>query len=118
LEFFDRTSRKINWEKFFTASVLLSLLTVIAATVRTTFQPWYLIFPISLAAFVPKKFYILIPALLSTILGLLIYVPYVYMTDYAKGYPLVTMGIESVGVVIIILSVFLYFLRAKFFLRH
>jgi len=118
LEYFDRTKRKINWEMFFVASFLLSLLTVAGATVRTTFQPWYLIFPLSLVAFVPKKLYILIPVLLSTVFGLAIYIPYIYMTDYAKGYPIVAAAIESVGLVSIVVSVLFYFLKTKLSLRH
>src|ERR1035437_10026606 len=45
LEFFDRTKRKINWELFFIGSFVLSLLTVVLASYRTTFQPWYLVLP-------------------------------------------------------------------------
>jgi hypothetical protein len=118
LELFDRTKRKINWEKFFIVSILLSLLTVFAVTVRTTFQPWYLVFPLSLAAFVSKKFYILIPALLATIFGVLIYVPYVYMTDYAKEYPRFVNYIEIVGLLAILFFVVFYFFKLKFLSKH
>lgn len=115
LEFFDRTNRKINWEKFFMAAILLSLLTVFIATIRTTFQPWYLVFPLSLAAFVPKKFYISIPSIVASIFGLLIYVPYVYMTDYAKGYPQIIQNIEVTGVAAVVIITIVYFLKLKLF---
>jgi hypothetical protein len=111
LEFFDRTNRKINWEKFFMAAILLSLLTVFIATIRTTFQPWYLVFPLSLAAFVPKKFYIFIPSIVVSIFGILIYVPYVYMTDYAKGYPQIIQNIEITGITAVIFFTIVYFLK-------
>jgi hypothetical protein len=118
LEFFDRTKRKINWEKFFIWSFLLSLLTVILATVRTTFQPWYLIFPLSLATFIPRKYYIFIPAIVATIFGLLIYVPYVYMTDYAKQYPLFVNYIEIAGLLAVVLSTVVYYLKLKVSPKH
>jgi len=118
LEFFDRTKRKINWEKFFIWSFLLSLLTVILATARTTFQPWYLIFPLSLATFIPRKFYIFIPSVIATIFGLLIYVPYVFMTDYAKQYPLSVNYIEIAGFLAILLFTAVYYLKLKLSLKH
>ena len=87
LEFFDRTKRKINWEKFFITGIALSLLTVLFASIRTTFQPWYLIFPLSLSAFVAKKPYVFVPSFVASMFAVSIYVPYVLITDYAKGYP-------------------------------
>jgi predicted membrane-bound dolichyl-phosphate-mannose-protein mannosyltransferase len=97
LEFLDRTNRKINWEKFFIAAVILSLLTVLVASIRTTFQPWYLVFPLSMAAFVSKKLYVLVPSLVASIFSVSIYIPYVLMTDYAKGYPQIIQNIELSG---------------------
>jgi hypothetical protein len=118
LEFFDKTKRKINWEKFFITAFILSLSTVLLATIRTTFQPWYLVFPLSLAAFVPKKFYIFIPSLIATIFALSVYIPYVYMTDYAKGYPQAVQIIEAIGLLAIVIFLSLYFLRLKFFSKR
>ncbi len=113
LEWLDRTNRKINWEKFFMVSIVLSLATVVVATIRTTFQPWYFIFPISLACFLSKKNYILILTLLISIVCALLYVPYLYLTDYAKGYPAVLEDFEVVGLAIILLTSFFYFLKHK-----
>jgi len=118
LEFFERKKRKINWELFFVLSFLLSLSTIILATFRTTFQPWYLIFPLSIAAFVSRKFYIFIPSVVATIFGLLIYVPYVYMTDYAKAYPAFVGYIEIAGFVAIFLFTLLYWLKLKTSPKH
>jgi hypothetical protein len=114
-EFFDRTGRKINWEKFFVTAVLLSLSTVLLATIRTTFQPWYLVFPLSLAAFVAHKKYIVMPALLAAIFSTGIYIPYVFMTDYAKGYPQVIQNIEIIGLVLTIVIPLAYLAKLRFF---
>lgn len=105
IEFFDRTGRKINWEKFFISSVILSLATALFASFRTTFQPWYLVFPLSLVAFIPRKSYVSIPAFVASIFAMGIYIPYVYMTDYAKGYPQIIQNIELIGLVAVLISV-------------
>lgn len=115
LEFFDRTKRRINWDKFFTWSFLLSLLTILFASIRTTFQPWYLVFPLSLAAFVPKKYFILTPSIIGTIFAFSVYIPYVYMTDYAKGYPETVQIIEIVGLLAVVILPVFYSLKLKFF---
>jgi hypothetical protein len=109
-EFMDRTGRKINWEKFFITATILSLSTIVLATIRTNFQPWYLIFPLSMAAFVVQKKYILIPSLVASIFAISIYVPYVLMTDYAKGYPQIIQSIEIVGVAAVLISLVLILL--------
>jgi hypothetical protein len=114
----DRKSKKINWELFFIGSFMLSLLTVVLATIRSTFQPWYLVLPLSVAAFIPRKYYIFIPSIIATIFGLLIYVPYVYMTDYASQYPTIVGYIELAGCLTIILFTLFYYVKLKVSPRH
>jgi hypothetical protein len=118
LEFFNITKRKISWEKFFVTAVALSLLTVLLATIRTNFQPWYLVFPLAMAAFVPKKMYIFIPSIIATIFAVSVYIPYVFMTDYAKGYPLIVQNIEIVGLVVFVISIFVSPLIVKIFSKR
>jgi hypothetical protein len=117
-EFLDRTNRKINWEKFFIVSVALALFTIAFASIRTTFQPWYLIFPLSMAAFVPKKTYIFIPSLVASIFAVAIYVPYVLMTDYAKGYPQIIQNIELAGAITVLILTVLILIGMKFLLKR
>src|ERR1035437_8956460 len=105
LEFVEKIGKKINWEKFFISATVLSLSTVLLASIRTTFQPWYIVFPLSMAAFVSQKKYIAIPALVASVFAVSIYVPYVLMTDYAKGYPQIVQNIEIVGVAAVLISV-------------
>ena len=118
LMFFEKTKRKIDWEKIFLFAVGLSLVTIPFAVLRTTFQPWYILFPLSLAAFVSKKYYILIPFSIASFFGVLIYAPYVYMTDYAKPYPVVIQNIEIAGVISIIVFTSLFFLKIKLLSKH
>lgn len=118
LEYFDRTKKKINWEIFFTSALVLSLTTVIFATIRTTFQPWYLIFPLSLSSFLSKRYYILIPAILISIFSMSLYVIYVYMTDYAKEYPSIIQNIQLVELGVVLIYLLGYFFKSNFFHKH
>ena len=118
VSYLEKTKKKINWEKIFIFSVLFSVFTVVIASQRTTFQPWYLVFSFSLASFVSRKYYIFIPALILSFFAILIYVAYVYMTDYAKNYPLVIFNIELAGVFMAAALTFLYFLKTRLLGKH
>ena len=116
--YLEKTKKKINWEKIFILSVLFSVFTVVIASQRTTFQPWYLALSFSLASFVSRKYYIFIPALILSFFSILIYVAYVYMADYAKDYPLVIFNIELAGVFMAAALTFLYFLKTRLLSKH
>jgi hypothetical protein len=118
LEFMEKIGKKINWEKFFVAATVLSLSTVLLATIRTNFQPWYLIFPLSMAAFVSNKKYIAIPAFVASVFAVSVYIPYVLMTDYAKGYPQVIQNIELVGLFIVLGLIVVLSLKQLLFSRR
>lgn len=118
LLYFERTKKQINWEKFFVAAFVLGIITIPIATIRTTFQPWYLLLPLSVASFIPKKYYIFIPSFTATVFSAAIYIPYVYMTDYAKGYPQVIFNIEAIGVLAVFLFTLLYFLKKRLLFKN
>ena len=96
--FYLQTKKKsIDWERVFIIFVILSLLGAILATIRTNFQPWYLLGSLSFAAFISKKYYIFVPFIILSFFGALVYVPYVYLTDYNENYPAIVSFIESIG---------------------
>lgn len=111
--YLQRKSKEINWEKMFQYGFILSIITVLVATLRTTFQPWYLIFPFTMAAFIPKKYYVFIPVIVSSIFSIIIYTVYVYMTDYAKPYPSTIQSIQVVGVIVGVVIISGYYLLPR-----
>lgn len=111
--YFEKTKRRVNWEVVFLSSVVLSLSAISFASFRTTFQPWYLIVSFALGSLIAKKYYIFIPVLVSTISCLFIYGVYVYMSDYAKGYPQIIANIEWIGLIVSVILTIVYFLKIK-----
>jgi hypothetical protein len=118
LGYLRKIGKKIDWEVVFIISILLSLVTVVLASIRTTFQPWYLILPLVFSSLISRKNYILIPSIVATIFALSIYIPYVYMTDYAKEYPILAAAIEAIGLVSVVTFASFYLLKAKISLKH
>lgn len=109
----EKLKKKINWEKFFIFNLFLSLLVVIYASIRTTFQPWYFLLSFAIASFVFRKFYIFIPSVVISVTTALIYLVYVFMTDYAKDYPQIISNVEYIGLFFIVFFPAVYFLKTR-----
>lgn len=107
--YLQNKKKNINWEKVMLISIGLSIFSLFAVTYRTTFQPWYLIFPLSLASFISKKTYILFPSIIASLFSATIYVAYVLFTDYSPNYQQIISNIEWVGLGITVIF-FLFFL--------
>ncbi|OGH03145.1 MAG: hypothetical protein A2798_01815 [Candidatus Levybacteria bacterium RIFCSPHIGHO2_01_FULL_37_17] len=104
---------KINWDKIFLLSLALSLVTLALVTFRTNFQPWYLIFPMSLAAFNAKRPYVFLPVIVASLSMIAVYYFYVLLTDYAPNYPAVITRVETLALFAVIVSFIIGFLFKK-----
>lgn len=116
--YFEKAKKNIPWENIFLVSVSFSLIAVILATMRTTFQPWYLVFPLTMGAFISRKAYIFIPSLIASIFMVLIYIVYVYMTDYASQYPKIIINIEYIGLFIVVIAALAFVVKHKIPAKH
>jgi len=99
---------KINWERVFVISLCAMIIAVIAATVRTQFQPWYLLYPLPFASLLFHKYYVSISALIVSFTGLLQYIPYLYTGNWDPPIPIILDTIMIVGVVIGFLGIGIY----------
>src|SRR3989338_8624954 len=117
LIYLEKRGKKIQWDKIILASVVFSLISLAAVTYRTTFQPWYLIFPLSLAALISKKYFIIIPAFVASLFMIFIYTFYVLLTDYSPNYPQVILNVETIGLFATIASPLIYLILKNPFSR-
>ena len=95
----EKFNKKISWDKIFSLSLALSFIAVLLATLRTNFQPWYFILSISTASFIWRKYYVLVSLFLISVFSSAIYVPYVFLSDYAKNYPDTIFRLQEIGVI-------------------
>ncbi len=88
---------------------MLALLGMIAAIVgaslRTNFQPWYLLFVLPFAALLPKKPIIVIPTVAMSFFALLQYVPYLYLGNWDPPVPQYLFILTSLGIAVSFLGV-------------
>lgn len=110
--YLKRKKREVNWERVLLIGVILSLSTIVYASFRTTFQPWYLLVPISVAAFISRNKYIFTSSILASVFAISIYIPYVFMTDYAPSYPQIIQKIELIGLIVSLIPL-TYFIVVK-----
>lgn len=78
----QRQKKEISWQFVSLSMVILMTGAVLAATNRTNFQPWYLLYVLPFAAFAGYKSYVFIPLFFFSILGLLTYAPYLYYGNW------------------------------------
>lgn len=98
---------KFSWEKFFLISFFLMTISIIAASIRTQFQPWYLLYVFPFASFFAGKYLMIIPFMLISFAALLLYVPFLYFGNWDPPVPMI---LQSVMISSLILSLIVGFL--------
>lgn len=77
-----KKKKKINWEVIFLLMSVLMVIPIFLVSVRTNFQPWYLLYILPFAAVVSKKHYIFIPCVIISLFALLQYLPFLYLGNW------------------------------------
>lgn len=115
LPFVNKKLKKpLSWDTIFFISFLLMGAAVIAASKRTTFQVWYLLYLLPFAAVLPQKKYIVMPSIILSIGNLFVYVPYLFLGNYNPPVPDQLFTITACSVGLALLSVCAYGLALKF----
>lgn len=94
-----RLVKKISWDMFFVLCLILMLSTTVLASMRTNFQPWYLLTAIPFCSLLAKKSFIVIPGMIISIFALLEYVPFLYNGNWDPPVPSLLQTIRLVGIV-------------------
>lgn len=113
--FVEIKKKKINWEKKFLFMTILMVLPVIAASVRTNFQPWYLLYVLPFAALLPTKPFVVILSVLGSTILLLEYVPFLYTGNWDSPIPsyLNTITLIAIFLPIILTAFYIYWQKKK-----
>ncbi|OGH24732.1 MAG: hypothetical protein A3B47_00570 [Candidatus Levybacteria bacterium RIFCSPLOWO2_01_FULL_39_24] len=85
--FLKKYKREINWERMMLLSIVSMLAAVFVVTLRTTFQPWYLLYVLPFVAIVPNKYYVIIPTVIISFAASLQYLPFLYLGNWDSPVP-------------------------------
>jgi hypothetical protein len=105
IAFFQKKGKSMDWDKLFLIGFSPIIVAILLSSNRTNFQPWYFLYILPYAAFLSKKYYVLIPSVILSLTGLLMYVPFLYTGNWNPPIPmllsvfiLVGLGLSIVGV--------------------
>ncbi len=92
-----QTKRKqVPYRLFIVTGILLSLIPIVLATLRTNFQPWYFLYILPFAALTKK--YVAIPFSIFSFFALLQYVPFLYTGNWNPPIPMLLNQLSLIGV--------------------
>lgn len=95
-------------KRFLYFSLVLMCGAIVAATVRTQFQPWYLLYVIPFAVLAGVRYSIVIPIIILSLAGLLQYVPYLFRGNWDAPVPAILNGIMIGGMVMTVAVTLMY----------
>lgn len=110
---FLRQKRKIYWNQYFFSATILMVIPIIIASIRTNFQPWYLLYVLPFIALVKPRYFVLTPSIIISVFSLFQYVPFLYLGNWNPPVPLVLFWIMTSSVIISLFLILTWFLKTK-----
>ncbi len=109
---FEKRHIAIKWGTIFLIFIITMILALFAATLRSNFQPWYLMYLLPFAGLISDEDYVLYPIYILSIMGLLNYLPYLFTGNWDPPIPAILLAINLMGSVIALVS-FVWFYQYK-----
>jgi hypothetical protein len=98
-------------EKFITVAIIGMLGAVLVASLRTTFQPWYLLYMLPFLALGSHRALWFIPGVVLSLIAVWKYVPYLFLGNWNPPVPLYLLYTQLAGIVISVVFVLLWYAR-------
>ena len=102
----DRSGKKMTLDKFAIYALCSMLIAVVAASIRTQFQPWYLLYLLTFGSFLVDKRYFLLPLSVLSFGALMLYAPYIYLGNWDPPVPLILNSVIILSVFVALITVF------------
>lgn len=94
-------------------SLVLMIIAVVLASLRTNFQPWYLLYISPFASLLYQKKYIKFPFFVFSVAAVIYYIPFLYTGNWDPPIPLILDDIVLLACFISILIGLLFFFKKK-----
>jgi hypothetical protein len=105
--FLDIRHKTVQWERIFYVMLITMMGAVIAASLRTNFQPWYLLYPMPFFALLSNRRSALYPMVILSITALGNYLPFLYTGNWDPPIPDYLAVINIAGVSMAAVSMWL-----------
>lgn len=111
---FDKKKVPIKWEPIILTFLAAMGFAIIAAVLRTTFQPWYVLYLLPFAALLAYRYFIIIPAVFLTFGALINYLPYLFSGNWDPPIPTILLIVNLSAVGLSLLGVgYYYFMNSR-----
>jgi len=104
----SRGFKKIELERLALFICVSMLAATVAASLRTNFQPWYLLYVLPFAALILNKYYVLIPSIILSASSLLIYVPFLSSGNWDPPIPMQLFWITTFGIALSVVVILIF----------
>lgn len=95
------------------ASIILSIVAVIVASMRTNFQPWYLLYVVPFAVLLIGKRYARYPLYIFSTASVIYYIPFLYSGNWNDPIPMILNTIVIGATVLSIVTILIFFPHSK-----
>ncbi len=109
--YLQKRKKALNWEILLSAMAILMIIPVTLATIRTNFQPWYLLNLLPFIALVSKKYYFFIPGVILSLFSVLQYLPFLYLGNWDNPVPSILSWMTIASIFLSLILVLVWFLR-------
>ena len=106
------TSQNDAWQKIFLSITALMIIPVAMASVRTDFQPWYLLYVLPFSALISKKYYVFIPSVVVSFFALLQYAPFLYLGNWNEPVPTLLLWITISSILLSLVLILFWQVRS------
>jgi len=102
-----------SYEQFFLISSAAMIIPVIFATLRTNFQPWYLLDVLPIASLVFYKKYVALPVIIFSFISLCQYIPFLFTGNWNPPIPTILVDMNWVAFILSCIAVVIVLLQKK-----
>jgi hypothetical protein len=111
--FLQIKKRAISCNLVWQVTIIVMILAVVVASLRTNFQPWYLIAPLTFAAFLSYRYYVFIPSLIISLFALFTYIPYLFSGNWDPPIPQLLMNMYILSYILALTITVIFFFYHK-----
>ena len=101
--YLQNKNKKINWQLMFFFMTILTIVPIILASFRTSFQPWYLLDILPFVALVSTDYYAFIPGVLISLFAVFEYLPFLYTGNWDNPIPLILFWMTTISIILSVL---------------
>lgn len=107
-------NRTAQFYKTFLFLITLFMITAtLAATLRTNFQPWYLLYFLPFSAFLAESYFVFIPIVIISLFSLLTYTPFLYSGNWDPPIPLIINSLLFISIALSFIIIFIIYVTIK-----